>query len=385
MIKLHGFFEKGENSFMKQENRNTVIVRTGIVGIITNVLLSLAKITIGIFSNSIAIILDAVNNLSDALSSVITIGGIKLASRPADNRHPLGHGRYEYLSAMLVASIILAAGFTSFIESFKKLFSPEVPDYSAQTIVIIVLAIIVKIFLGRYTKNKGKETGSDSLSAAGTDALNDAVISAGTLIGIFVYLQFGLNIDSWIGIIIAVWIIKAGLEMLKDTLDDILGKRVDKELAVNIKKDIAEFDGVEGVFDLLLDSYGPERMVGFVHIEVKESITASKIDELSREIATAIYLKYNIILTVGVYAVPDENSCFYELYERIRKVILEQEGVLQIHGFHVDAAEKIVYFDVVRDFSITDVDKWTRNLIRLMIELDPQYRYVIIPDVNYSD
>ncbi|MBO7357162.1 MAG: cation transporter, partial [Lachnospiraceae bacterium] len=217
-----------ENVFYEEGvvNREKTIVRVSIVGILFNVLLSAVKAIIGITANSISVLLDAVNNLSDALSSVITIIGTFLAGKPADKKHPLGYGRIEYLTGMFVAAIVIYAGLTSMVESVKKIFKPELPDYSYISLVIILIGVFVKLFLGLYTRKKGKDVKSGSLFASGTDALFDAVLSTSVLIAAIIYIKTGLSIEAYIGALISCFIIKAGCEMMLETLNEILGTRI---------------------------------------------------------------------------------------------------------------------------------------------------------------
>ena len=205
--------------------REKTIVRTSIVGIVTNVLLVGFKAFVGLMSNSIAIILDAVNNLSDALSSVVTIIGAKLGAKQPDKKHPLGYGRIEYLSSMIVAALVLYAGITSLVESIKKIIHPEAADYSTVTLVIISVAIAVKLILGLYVKKQGKKVNSGALVASGSDALFDAILSASVLASAIVYLIWGISLEAYVGVIIAGFIVKAGVEMMIETLNDIIGKR----------------------------------------------------------------------------------------------------------------------------------------------------------------
>ena len=210
-------------------NREKIIVRTSIVGIIVNLLLSGFKAFIGLVSNSIAITLDAVNNLSDALSSVVTIIGAKLAGKAPNKKHPLGYGRIEYLSSMIVAAIVLYAGLTSLVESIKKVIHPEAADYSVLSLVIMSVAIAAKIVLGLYVKRTGKKVDSGALTASGVDALFDAILSSSVLLSAVIYLVFRLPLEAYVGIVISCFIIKSGLEMLIETLDDIIGKLTDAD------------------------------------------------------------------------------------------------------------------------------------------------------------
>ncbi|MBR5768916.1 MAG: cation transporter, partial [Clostridia bacterium] len=205
--------------------REKAIVKTSVIGIITNVFLAGFKAAVGIIANSIAVTLDAVNNLSDALSSVVTIIGAKLGSKAPNKKHPLGYGRIEYLSSMIVAAIVLYAGITSMVESVKKIITPEAADYNTLSLVIISVAIVVKLILGQYVKKQGKKHNSGALVASGADALFDAVLSASVLASAIVYMVWGVSLEAYVGVVISVFIIKAGIEMMIETVNDILGKR----------------------------------------------------------------------------------------------------------------------------------------------------------------
>lgn len=287
---------------MKQE-RDRAIVRTSAIGIGANLLLAAFKAAVGLAAHSIAVVLDAVNNLSDALSSVITIVGTKLAGRKPDKKHPLGHGRIEYLSAMIVAAIVLYAGVTSLVESVKKIITPEAADYSALSLVIIAVAVAVKLVLGRYVKSVGQRVNSGALTASGSDAMFDAILSASVLACALIYIFTGVGLEAYVGVVIAGFIIKAGVEMLVDTVDDILGRRADRELLADIRKTICEEKDVFGAYDLILHSYGPEQTIGSVHVEVPDTMTAAEIDGLERRVAERVYRAHGVILAgIGIYA-----------------------------------------------------------------------------------
>ena len=226
---------KGQIRKMVNEQREKIIIRTSIVGIIVNILLAAFKAFVGLAANSIAVVLDAVNNLSDALSSVITIIGARLATKKPDREHPLGHGRVEYLSAMIVSAIVLYAGVTSLVESVKKIITPETPDYSTASLVIIAVAVAAKVLLGRYVKAQGKKADSGALIASGTDAISDAALSLAVFISAILFITTGISLEAYVGVVISLFIIKAGFEMIQDTIKDILGRRADAEVSVLIK------------------------------------------------------------------------------------------------------------------------------------------------------
>ena len=308
------------------ENRDAVIIRTSIIGIIANIFLAGFKAAVGILSNSIAVILDAINNLSDALSSVITIVGTKLSNKKPDKKHPLGYGRIEYLSALLVAGIVLYAGITSFTESVKKIIHPVKSDYSTISLIIIAVAVFVKVALGWYVKNQGKKVNSNSLIASGSDASFDAVLSASVLASAIIYICSGVSLEAYIGVLISAIIVKSGIEMMMETVDDILGSRPDGEFSKEIKKIICEDEEVRGAYDLILNNYGPERNYGSVHIEILDTMTADQIDILTRRIQARVFYKTGVILTgIGIYSHNAKNKKALQIDENVTKKIKQNE------------------------------------------------------------
>ena len=371
---------------MNPSDRSSVIVRTSIIGILANLLLVAFKAVVGIAANSIAIILDAVNNLTDALSSVITILGAKLANRKPDKNHPLGHGRYEYLSAMIIVAIVLYAGITSLIESIKKIIVPEAADYSMVTLIIIAAAVVVKIVLGRYVSSKGKQVDSAALTASGKDALFDAAISASVLLAALIYLATGISLEAFVGVVISFVIIKAGIEMLTETLDDILGHRPDTDLSVGIKKTVCEDPDVLGAYDLLLESYGPDLTVGAIHVEVPDTMTADKIDAMTRRLQAAVYERHHIALaTVGIYSQNTTSNEIAEMQSTITRIVMSHDGVLQMHGFYADLQLKRVSFDLIIDFAVKDRDELYAHIAQETRERYPDFLFNITLDRDLSD
>ena len=338
-----------------QEERNRVIIRTSLIGIAANLFLAAFKAVTGLISHSIAVVLDAVNNLSDALSSVITIIGTKLASRKPDAKHPLGHGRIEYLSAMVVAAFVLYAGITSLVESVRNILHPDVPDYSPAALVIIASAVAVKLLLGRYVKKTGERVNSGSLVASGSDALFDAILSASVLLSAVIFLLFHVSLEAWVGVLISVFIIRSGMEMLSDTVDEILGKRLDRDYLESIRRTICEDDDVFGAYDLILHSYGPERYIGSVHVEVPDTLTAEQIDLMERRIADRVYRKHGVALAgIGIYSHNTKSDEVREMRSDITRLVMSEKGVIQMHGFYVDLVSKTINFDVILDFELPD-------------------------------
>ena len=368
------------------ESRDQIIIRTSIIGIIANVFLAAFKAVVGLLANSIAVVLDAVNNLSDVLSSVITIIGTRLAKKQPDRKHPYGHGRAEYLSSTIISVIVLYAGITSLVESVKKIIHPETPDYSTVSLLIIAVAVAVKIFLGLFFKKKGKEADSDSLVNSGQDALLDSVISASTLVAAIIYVASGASLEAYLGVIISVVIIRSGIEMLRDAISRIIGERADSDLTRELKKTICDVEGVRGAYDLIVHDYGPDRIMASVHIEVPDYFTADQIDVLAREIMQKVFVTHHVILTaVGIYSHNTSNDEVIALQEEIRRMATSQEYVLQIHGFYMDPVKKTLRFDVVVDFAAPDRQAVYTDLVKKVQALCPDYTLEVALDSDITD
>ena len=369
-----------------KKSRENQIIKTSIIGILANIFLASFKAVIGMISNSIAIVLDAVNNLSDALSSIITIVGTKLAGKAPDKEHPYGHGRAEYLSAMLISVIILYAGTTSLIESIKKIINPETPDYSIASLVILIVAIAVKIVLGIYVQKVGKKVNSESLIDSGKDALMDSIISTSTLIAAIIFIGFGISLEAWLGIIISVVIIKAGIDMIRSTISQIIGERIENEVSTSIKKTVSNFDKVYGAYDLILNNYGPSTYLGSIHIEIEDTMKASEIDELTRNIMERVYNEHGVILTaIGIYSINTQDEEIKQMREEISKIVHSYKSVLQMHGFYFNKKEKSISFDIIIDFNEDKKDEVYKKIYEKVGENYKEYELKITMDFDASD
>lgn len=368
------------------KNRNQIIVRASIVGIVTNVLLAAFKALVGTISHSIAITMDAVNNLSDALSSLITIIGTHLASKPADREHPMGHGRIEYLSATVIALIVLYAGATALVESVRRILHPVTPDYSRVTLLIVAVAVVTKIILGHWVKKQGIRANSDSLVNSGTDATLDAVISGATLVAAILYLSTGIRLEAWLGAIIAGIIIKAGIDMLRETLSEILGERVDKPLAQKVKVAICRAPKVTGAYDLVLHAYGPDQYQGSVHIAIPDTMTAIEIDHLERRIYNTVYEETGVMLTgIGIYAINTTNPEIAMMQKKVTDIVMAVPHVLQLHGFFYDKESETMSFDVVVSFDAKDREETVETVRQKVLEAFPNLKLTVKMDPDMSD
>lgn len=366
--------------------RGKIVVKTSIIGILANLVLVGFKASVGFLSNSIAIITDAVNNLSDALSSIITIIGTKLAGKAPDKKHPYGYGRIEYVTSLIVSGIVLYAGATALIESVKKIITPEEVDYNAITLVVLVAGIIVKLALGLYVKKKGREVKSDALVASGADAFNDAILSISVLASAVIYMIFGVNVEAYVGVLVSAFIIKAGFGLIKESVDSVLGTRVESKLAKSIKKEVLKEKEVEGAFDLVLNDYGPDKYLGSVHIEVPDTLTVAEIDKISRRITKRVLEKYGVILhTIGVYSINTKDEQVIAAKKRAEKIVFSHKGILQMHGFYLDTEDKMLSFDIIIDFKVRDREKIYQDIYDEIQKDFEGYKINITLDVDASD
>ncbi len=370
----------------KSINREKTIVTTGIIGIVANVFLASFKALIGVAAHSTAMVLDAVNNFSDVLSSLVAIIGTKIASKKPDKKHPLGHGRVEYLAQMIIAALIIYAGLTAMIESVKKIINPVEPEHSALSLAIISVAIVVKIALGLFVRKQGKKVKSDLLMSSGTDALFDAILSTAVLVSAVILLVFKFNIEAYVSVAISLFILKAGLEIIFEAVDDMLGHRVEAEYTRKVKESVNSFDEVHGAYDIVLHNYGPERYLGSVHIEVDDTMTAHQIDALTRSITEKVYVDTGIILTaVGIYSNNSSDEHLMKMRNEIAGLVVDHKHILQIHGFYVDEERKKIVFDVVVDFDEQDREGLIAHIVGDVKEALPGYDVQVTIDNDISD
>ena len=371
--------------FFELMNRSQTIIRTSIIGIAANVLLASFKAVVGLLASSVAILMDAVNNLSDALSSVITILGTKLSERPADREHPFGFGRVEYFSAIIIAILVLSAGITSLIESVKKIFDPTEPQYTSLTLTVIVVAIVVKLVLGQYVKRQGQQLKSDALIASGSDALFDAVITLATLASAGIMLLWQVSLDGILGALISLVIIKAGFEMLASPVNELLGSRISPELIHDIKQEVLAFDGVHGVFDIILHNYGPNLLIGSLHINVYDTMNAHEIHGLTRRISEQMFERHGVIMTVGIYAIATGENKRSQLQSTVMQTLAKHPEIVQVHGFYYFEKEHLVSVDIVPDISVHNEAALSIQLVEELKTLVPDQEFSIVIDHNYSE
>ena len=367
------------------KNRSKIIVRTSIIGILTNFGLVALKMIVGLLTSSVAIIMDAINNFSDALSSVITIVGTKLSQKKPDAKHPYGHGRVEYVTSLAISIIILIAGVSAIVTSIKSIIEGDTPSFTIVSLILIAVAVVVKIVLGLYFRYVGKKVNSEALKGSGIDALFDALLSLGTLIAIAVYLIWKVNIEGYIGVVIGLFMIKSGIDVLRGSLSSIIGERTSKETSDAIKHLVCENPEVKGAYDLIVNNYGPDRGIGSIHIEVEDTMTAKDIHPLTRKIATEVYQQFGIIMTIGIYASNNSDPIINGIRTAIQQEVLSHPTIKQIHGFYCDQETKTISFDVIVDFADKDAPKLIKEIINDLTKQYPDYHFIVVEDKDFAD
>lgn len=368
-----------------EKKRERSIVATSFVGILANLGLVAAKAIIGVLAHSASIISDAINNLSDALSSVITIVGTKLSGRKPNKKHPFGYGRVEYLTSTLVAALILFAGGSAVYESITSIVQGEQPTYDWIAFLIIGIGIGVKVLLGLFFRFRGKKLNSGALKNSGTDALLDAVLSVATLVTALISHFTGVHLEGYAGILIGLFILRSGILAMRDSLSPLLGDRIDDQFAREFKAEVCSHPGVKGAFDFVVHSYGEGKRIGSIHIEVDDAMTAQDIFALEREIQGYAYLTYGIILTVGIYASNDSDPKAKEIKDKLLALVHEKNDILQCHGFYYDQERELVSFDLVISFDAkTPQEEIASGIVSKLEEEYPQLRFAVNLDQDYA-
>ena len=365
--------------------RNSIIVRTSCIGIAANVSLSILKAAIGLKANSMALVIDAVNNLSDALSSVAALVGIELSNKKPDKNHPLGFGRFEHLTTMIISAIVIYAGITALLNAVKKILIPgglpDIPKHSKVSVLIIVASVLVKLSLGWYFHAMGKKASSPSLLASGTDAFYDALLSSSVLFCAILFILTGINLEAWVSIIISIFIIKAGFGIFRDSVNEMLGRRFDPDLLRSIRRTICEDEDVLGAYELILHNYGPKRLIGSVIVMVRDTMTAREIDFMQRRITDDVFLKHGVLLTgIGIYSDYQDSD---DLHDKVLALAIKHDGVLQIHGFFADEEHKQIGFDLVIDFSRDNRNEIYQAVCKEVEDALPEYTIHIRRDIDF--
>ena len=338
-------------------SRNQEIIKTSRIGIAGNIGLCVFKLALGTLTHSIAITLDGINNLTDAVSFLITIIGTRLSEKEPDRNHPFGHGRVEYLTSLLLGSVIFLTGLMAFRESVQKILHPEECSYSAVLLVLVGVCVLGKSAMGIYTKRKGRELKSAALTASGKYSLDDSIEAAATLICGVIYVELGINIAGFVGLGISLLIIRTGLETIHETVSSILGERIDIEIVSKVRESILSFSEVDGVFNIMIHNYGRERLIGSAHIEVPDVLKASWIDNLQRAIRKKVLEDTGVeMFGITIYAENSRDPVAKEMLSTIRRIARGHESVEGAYGFYLDKVDKTISFEVMVDYDVHDIE-----------------------------
>ena len=334
--------------------------------------------------------MDALNNLTDALSSIITIIGTKLSNKKPDRKHPFGHGRVEYITSTIIAALILFAGGLAIYESIMSIITyftsgdKTLPEFTIISLIIISVAILVKVGIGVFYKIQGKKVKSEALKASGTDALFDAILSTATLVGAIFAYTLHWYVEGYLGIAIGLFIIKSGIDVLRESFSSIIGERHDSEETKAILADISSVKGVKGAYDLILHSYGHKKTVGSVHIGVDGGLSAKEIQIIERNIAALMASKYGMFMTVGIYADNVDGELSKSIRLKIQEFMKNNENILQMHGFFVDEVQKFCNFDLVFSFDEKNPEIRIEEIRKQLEETYPDMVFYIQLDRDYS-
>lgn len=377
-----------EKIFIKdKKDRSAYGVLAGLVGIICNVFLFAGKLIIGLIINSSAVMTDSFNNLSDAASSVISLIGAKLAAKPADKEHPFGHGRYEYIVALIVSFIILEVGISCFKTSLEKIFHPEDLNISLIALIILIVSVFVKIWLSLFNRKLGKKIDSKVLLATARDAMGDVFVTSATIVSLLIYRFLGWNVDGYMGCLVAVMVFLAGISVTRDTIEPLLGEAVPEDLYKEICEKICSYEGIEGTHDLIVHSYGPTRRMASVHAEIKNTLSIETAHEIVDRIEQDVIRDLNIFLVIHMDPIDTDNEAVQSTRKIISDAVKEKDPSASIHDFRmVSGTDQInLIFDLVLPYSYKKEEcrKFTDDLEGKLKKIDQRYNCVITVEHSY--
>lgn len=364
-------------------NREHIIMRTSVIGIVVNLLLAGLKIIIGIVTSSIAITSEGVNNATDSLSSFLTIIGTKLSAHRPTRKHPFGFGRIEYLTSLVIVFMIIITGFEFLKSSIKLIKNPVDMNLPVIILIIIAFSAFIKLILGLYTISAGKKVCSDTLIAVGMEGRNDCLTSVVTILSSVIYLCFHISLDAWAGIIISIFILKAGFDLIKDTISVILGESTNKELADKLYLEIRNTDCILNVADMILHNYGPESYSGSVNIEVDHKKTIGEVYEIIHTLQLRIMHEYGVTMVFGMYAVDNDEPDMSKTRTIIAQFVKDHEHVISFHALFIRPEEKLLYCDLVVDYEEKNWETLKLDFEKYLRSMFPDYTMEIVIETEY--
>lgn len=365
------------------DSREGTVVAVSGLNILVNLIFAAIKVVIGLAVSSIAIVSEGVNNATDSATSLITIVGTKLSAKHPTEKHPFGFGRIEYLTSLLISVLILFTGAELMESSVKLIITPQEMSISYVTMAIIAVSALVKLALGLFTIKEGKRVDSSSLVALGTECRSDSVVSVITLVTALVFLVFHVSLDAYAGIIMSLIVLKAGFEVLKETLSDILGQAGEKELAQELYRIIRAEPLVLNAADMMLHNYGPDAYSGSVNVEIDHSKTVGEVYAALHELQLRIMHEKHITMVFGIYAVDKDHTQIRQLREQVAAFVRQQEHVTSYHALYIHPNGKDIYVDLVVDYALTDWEVLRKEFTAYMAELYPDKHLELVIETNY--
>ena len=380
-------FVKNYEETEKVSVRTAYGVLASVVGIFCNVFLFAVKWMIGFFLHSIAVMADAFNNLSDAGSSIIGLVGVKMASKPADEDHPFGHGRIEYIAALIVAFLVLQVGFTFFKDSIGKIREPEELKFQLVSIISLILSIGVKLWMGYFNRTLGNKINSKVMLATAADAMGDVITTSATILAILFWKVTGINIDGFVGIGVSLVVMWAGVGIAKDTLEPLIGEAVDPEEYERITNFVEGYDGIVGSHDLIVHNYGPGRSMASIHAEVPNDVDIEVSHEIIDRIERDAIKNLGIFLVIHMDPIETKDTYVLQVREQVEQTLDALDPAVSIHDFRmVDGKEQVnLIFDMVVPFEYDKKkqDELRMTLIKLLQIVDHRYQCVITLERSY--
>ena len=365
------------------DSREGTVVTVSGLNILVNLIFAAIKVVIGLAVSSIAIVSEGVNNATDSATSLITIVGTKLSAKHPTEKHPFGFGRIEYLTSLLISVLILFTGAELMESSVKRIFEPQEMSISYVTMAIVAVSALVKLVLGLYTIKEGRRVDSSSLVALGTECRSDSVVSVITLVTALVFLVFHVSLDAYAGIIMSLIVLKAGFEVLKETLSDILGQAGEKELAQELYRIIRAEPLVLNAADMMLHNYGPDAYSGSVNVEIDHSKTVEEVYAALHELQLRIMHEKHITMVFGIYAVDRDHAQIRQLREQVAAFVREQKHVTSYHALYIHPNGKDLYVDLVVDYDLADWEALRKEFTAYMAELYPDKHLELVIETNY--
>ncbi len=381
-------FVKDYQSVEKSAVRTAYGVLASIVGILCNVCLFLVKFVVGLLVNSVSVTADAFNNLSDAASSVISFVGVKMAGKPADKEHPFGHGRIEYIAALIVSFLVLEVGFTFLKDSISKIRHPEMLNFQLVSVVILILSIGVKLWLGIFNRQLGKRIDSKVMMAVFADSMGDVITTSVAILSLVIFRLTGINIDGIVGIGVALVVMWAGVGIARDTLEPLIGEAIDPEEYDKVKRFVERYDGIEGTHDLIIHNYGPNQSMASIHAEVPNDVNIENAHELIDRIERDAVEELGILLVIHMDPIEMKDGQVMDLRKQVDTVLRELDEACSIHDFRVvnGVGQINLIFDMVVPFGYREEqqEQLKQRLMERLQALDRRYQCVITMEHSYK-